>query len=61
MVNAVVHQTRSSSETLAEYEAIHKQISDKLALLGAETMLAKVTETKKALKASDYEYEGDSE
>jgi hypothetical protein len=48
-----LYQTSSSAESLAEREAIRKQISEKLALLGAETMLAKVTQSKKALKASD--------
>jgi hypothetical protein len=56
-----LYQTSSSAETLAEREAIRKQISEKLALLGAETMLAKVTQSKKALKASDDDDEDEDE
>ena len=52
-----LYQAGSSAEALAEREAIRKQISEKLALLGAETLLAKVTQSKKALKSSDDEDE----
>ena len=54
--------TVTSSEVLAEREAIRKEISEKLALLGAETMLSKVNtkKTKMALKGSE-ESEDDEE
>lgn len=52
-----LYQTSNSAETVTERETIRKQISEKLALLGAETMLAKVTESKKHLKGSDDEEE----
>ena len=54
--------TVTSSEVLAEREAIRKEISEKLSLLGAETMLSKVNtkKTKMALKGSE-ESEDDEE
>lgn len=50
----------SCDQVLAEREAIRKQIAQKLALLGAETLLAKVN-AKKALKDSDEEVSEEEE
>ncbi len=54
----------TSAEVLSERAAIRKEISEKLALLGAETMLSKVNEAKKTkmtLKGSDDEESGSEE
>lgn len=56
-----LYQAGSSAEALAERETIRKQISEKLALLGAESLLAKVSQSKKALKASDDESEDEED
>lgn len=56
-----LYQAGSSAEALAERETIRKQISEKLALLGAESLLAKISQSKKALKASDDESEDEED
>lgn len=53
--------SESGESVVAERDSIRKQIAEKLALLGAEVMLAKVTKVKTSLKGSDDEESGSEE